>query len=151
MTPWGKSHLHSIYTLVSTLKLPGHKNQVASIQWTWWATWLSTGKNRCRFWLLPATLDSCPSAGVAFSCGDWLYSQWANDCSKLTLNHINTNELAAVVLKALCWWYLWKDHDDIIQTMPSPKASPTKARLKTWPACFSYSYWAAWILILTFQ
>ena len=122
VTPWGRSHLQSIYTLISILKLPGHKTRLASIQWdlTWWATWLSTGHNRCRIWRSPATIDvftdSCPSAGGAFCCGDWLYSQWAKDCPKLTPHHINTKELAAVVLAALRWRYLWQDHHIFIHT-----------------------------------
>ena len=122
VTPWGRSHLQSIYTLISILKLPGHKTRLASIQWdlTWWATWLSTGHNRCRIWRSPATLDvftdSCPSAGGAFCCGDWLYSQWAKDCPKLTPHHIKTKELAAVVLAALRWRYLWQDHHIFIHT-----------------------------------
>ena len=122
VTPWGRSHVKSVYSLISTLRLPGHKGLLVPIQWdlTWWATWLSTGRNRRCIWPSQTTLDvysdACPLAGGAFCHGDWLYSQWASDCPKLMPHHINTKELAAIVLAALRWRYKWQDHHIIVHT-----------------------------------
>ena len=59
VTPWGRSHVKSVYSLILTLRLPGHKGLLVPIQWdlTWWATWLSTGRNRRCIWPLQTTLD----------------------------------------------------------------------------------------------
>ena len=122
VTPRGRSHVKSVYSLISTLRLPGHKGLLVPIQWdlTWWATWLSTGRNRRCIWPSQTTLDvysdACPLAGGAFCHGDWLYSQWASDCPKLMPHHINTKELAAIVLAALRWRYKWQDHHIIVHT-----------------------------------
>ena len=120
MTPWSRSHVKSVYSLISTLKLPGHKRLWVPIQLdlTWWATWLSTGRNRHCIWPLQTTIDmysdACPLAGRAFCQG--LYSQWARDCPKLMPHHINTKELAAIVLAALRWRYKWQEHHIIVHT-----------------------------------
>ena len=76
VTPWGRSHVKSVYSLISTLRLPGHKGLLVPIQWdlTWWATWLSIGRNRRCIWPSQTTLDvysdACPLAGGALNVGE---------------------------------------------------------------------------------
>lgn len=122
VVPWGTAHTRPIFTLLSTLKQPSHKGQISCLKWdlTWWVSWLQNGRNCRRIWPPTACLDvytdACPTAGGAFCHGDWVYTSWLADCPLLQPHHINTKELAAVVLSALRWRHLWAGHHVIVHT-----------------------------------
>jgi len=120
VTPWGRAHTRETFSLLSTLKQPSHKAKLHSIKADidWWLFWLRNGTNARRIWLMSTEIymvdtDACSLAGGAFCGGDWLYSHWRGDMSS---HHINTKELAAVVLAARRWSHLWSGHKVIIRT-----------------------------------
>ena len=122
VTPWGQTHTAVIFKLLSSLKAPNHKAKIQCLQsdLAWWAFWLRHGTNRMLIWPPTTSLDvftdASNAAGGAFCRGDWLYTHWASDCGPLSLHHINTKELAAVVMAACRWGHLWANHRVVIHT-----------------------------------
>ena len=122
VVPWGTTHTRPIFTLLSSLKQADHKGLISGIKWdlTCWLSWLQNGQNRRRIWLPTACLnvytDACPTAGGGFCQGDWMYMCWLFDSPSLHPHHINTKELAAVVMSALRWCHLWAGHHVIVHT-----------------------------------
>ena len=122
VVPWGRTHLRSIYVLISSLKSPTHKCRLGDLQadLTWWHYWLNNGENWRHIWppttALDVFTDACTDAGGAFCCGNLLYAHWANDVPRLTPHHINTKELAAVVMAAQAWSHVWANHHVVVFT-----------------------------------
>jgi hypothetical protein len=120
--PWGRTHLQPVFALMGTLHEPAHKCRLTSIKTDlqWWATWLQCSFNRRRIWLpsrgLPVFTDASPEAGGAFCLGDWVFTHWAADAPQLATQHINTKELAAVVMAAARWHGIWANHHVVIYT-----------------------------------
>ena len=120
--PWGRTHLRSIYVLISSLKSPTHKCRIGDLQadLTWWHYWLNNEENWRHIWppttALDVFTDACTDAGGAFCCGNLLYAHWANDVPRLTPHHINTKELAAVVMAAQAWSHVWANHHVVVFT-----------------------------------
>ena len=52
VVPWGRTHLRSIYVLISSLKSPTHKCRLGDLQTdlTWWHYWLNNGENWRYIW-----------------------------------------------------------------------------------------------------
>ena len=104
---WGTTHTRPIFTLLSSLKQADHKKLISGIKWDliWWLSWLQNGQNRSRIWLPTTCLnmytDACSTAGRGFCQGDWMYMCWLYDSPSFHPHHINTKELAAVVMSAL--------------------------------------------------
>jgi len=98
--PWGRAHIRSIYSLISSLKSPKHKCRLGDLHADlyWWRYWLNSGLNLRRIWPPQDTItvltDSCDVAGGAFCNGKWLYVHWPTDVPRLGAQHINTKELA---------------------------------------------------------
>ena len=122
VVPWGRTHLRSIYVLISSLKSPTHKCRLGDLQadLTWWHYLLNNGENWQHIWppttALDVFTDACTDAGGAFCCGNLLYAHWANDVPWLTPHHINTKELAAVVMAAQAWSHVWANHHVVVFT-----------------------------------
>ena len=60
--------------------------------------------------------DACTDAGGAFCGGNLLYAHWTNDVPRLTPHHINTKELAAVVMAAQALSHVWANHHVVVFT-----------------------------------
>lgn len=122
VVPWGRAHIRAIFSLIATLKSPKHKCRLGDLQadLTWWRHWLSCGFNWRRIWppvdVLNAYTDACFLAGGAFCNGNWLYSHWPCDIPRLNPHHINTKELAIVVMAAQVWGHSWANHHVVIHT-----------------------------------
>ena len=52
--------------------------------------------------------------GGGFCCGNLLYVHWAHDVPRLTPHHINTKELATVVMAAQAWSRVWANHHVVV-------------------------------------
>ena len=122
VVPRGRTDLRSIYVLISSLKSPTHKCRLGDLQvdLTWWHYWLNNGENWRHIWppttALDVFTDACTDAGRSFCCGNLLYAHWANDVPLLTPHHINTKELAAVVMAAQAWSHVWANHHVVVFT-----------------------------------
>ena len=103
VVPWGRTHLRSIYVLISSLKSPTHKCRLSGL--TWRHYWLNNGENWWHIWpptTAPnVTANACTDGGGGLCCGNPLYAHWAHDLPRLAPHHINTNTLT--VLCSL-WW-----------------------------------------------
>ena len=62
VVPWGRTHLRSIYVLISSLKSPTHKCRLGDLQadLTWWHYWLNNGENWRHIWPQPLPLMYLP-------------------------------------------------------------------------------------------
>ena len=120
--PWGRTHLRPIFDLIATLNQPSHKAKLLPIQdsLAWWELWLRIGNNTKPIWdkrpLLHIYTDSSTSAGGAFCCGDWYFSNWHEDSSWLEHEHINVKELAAICIAAKRWGPRFENHHIILHT-----------------------------------
>ena len=116
VVPWGRTHLRSIYVLISSLKSPTHKCRLGDLQTdlTWWHYWLNNGENWRHIWppttALNVFTNACTDGGRGFCCGNLLYVHWAHDVPRLTPHHINTKELVTVVMAAQAWSHVWANH-----------------------------------------
>ena len=122
VVPWGRAHIRSIFSLMSSLKSPTHKCRLGDLQpdLHWWRYWLDSGLNWRHIWppseQLNEYTDACSEAGGAFCNGNWFYVHWPSDVPRLTVHHINTKELAAVVMAAQVWRQNWANHHVVIHT-----------------------------------
>lgn len=120
--PWGRTHVRTIYDLLSCLKLPSHKCKLQPISedLTWWLHWLRAGNNTRLIWdhrpVTHVLTDASLEAGGAFCQGDWIYSSWPADFPDLANEHINVKELAAVYIAACRWGKLWQNTKVVIHT-----------------------------------
>ena len=122
VVPWGRTHLRSIYVLISSLKSPTHKCRLGDLQTdlTWWHYWLNNGENWRHIWppttALNVFTDACTDGGRGFCCGNLLYVHWAHGVPRWTHHHINTKELATVVMAAQAWSHVWANHYVVVFT-----------------------------------
>lgn len=111
--PWGRTHLRSLFDVISILKHPSHKAKLQPLyeDLQWWREWLTLGNNTRLIWdsrpISHVFTDSSDRAGGAFCLGDWYFSDWESDWPSLVNEHINVKELAAVYVAALRWAPLW--------------------------------------------
>ena len=66
--------------------------------------------------LLNVYTDACSEAGRAFCNGNWFYVHWPTDVPRLSPHHINTKELATVIMVAQVWCRTWANHHVVIHT-----------------------------------
>ena len=122
VVPWGPAHIRSIFSLISSLKSPKHKCRFGDLQadLNWWRHWLKCGLNWRHIWppseLLNVYTDACSEAGGAFCNGNWFYVHWPTDVPRLSPHHINTKELATVIMAAQVWCRTWANHHVVIHT-----------------------------------
>ena len=129
VTPWGRTHTRSVFTLLSPLHEPHHKVRLKNIlsDLEWWSFWLENGTNLRRIWQpsqqLQVVTDACPLAGGGFCQGDWFFTHWPSDSPGLMPQHINTKELAAVVTAAYRWRSRWAGNHVTVLTDNSVTAA----------------------------
>ena len=112
----------SYSNLISSQKFPKHKCRLGDLQadLNWWPHWLICGLNWRRIWppseLINVHIDASSEAGGDFCNGNWLYVHWPTDVPRISPHHINTKELAKVIMAAQVWCHTWANHHVVIHT-----------------------------------
>ena len=86
----------------------------------WWIFWLKEGSNVRYIWPFAhqsqVETDASQTAGGAFHRGQWFYANWRTDFPEMALHHINTKELATVVVAGNRWGHLWSGQHVTVKT-----------------------------------
>ena len=113
---WFPYRFQRAWTVLCSMKHPLDVVRVGA----WNSLWLDSGLNWHHIWpsseQLNVYTDACSEAGRAFCLGNWFYVQRPSDVPSLTVHHINTKELPAVVMAAQVWCQNWANHHIVIHT-----------------------------------
>ena len=106
---WGRAHLISIYWFHPWSY---HPTSAALVTYRWIWSGCIIGSTMGKTTILNVFTDGASG----FVCGNLLYARWAHDVQRLTLHHINTEELATAVMAAQAWIYVWANCRVVVLT-----------------------------------
>ena len=118
----GRFFLRRILDVMNSLKQANHKAKLSQEFMKdvhWWLTFLDTFNGVVYYRVadkLVVHTDACNEGAGAFCNGDWIYSNWAEDCKPAVNLHINYKEVLAVIIAARRWGETWKNTEVTVCT-----------------------------------